>query len=229
MHTIFINKDIYIIDKMETLCLKSGNSFLTILKVSDIHFPSVKRTLYVSTMKFTDSYFNQRTYSDVASLFEFLNKERRDDDDHEILLADFGCQNWNVLNRDWRFTSGDFNCVSYIDKRGCVNRHGILFNTNLKCTINIEQIFDIRIDCELLQRLQFENPSNKVGSIQLGTDTEKICMSIKYRDIVNFTKSKILPDKHNLHIEDYIEYTAKKDHKFTRIETILNELLEKLK
>lgn len=225
-HTILLNKDVYIVDEMRTYRQNGGNrTYVTKILVSDIYFPNIKRTFYVATLKFEDSYFCQATYSDVASLFDFLHKEVTTEAPHPILIADFACQNWNNLNRDWNFSSGNFRVVTHVDDRGCCARHGFLFNTKLKGVVLIEQILDINIESELLVRLVLENHEDKTGSIKLGTETEKTTMSIKYRDCVNYTHSKITPDKHNLSVYSFEEYKHKNSFKIVPIEDIINNII----
>jgi hypothetical protein len=74
-----------------------------------------------------------------------------------------------------------------------------------------------------------ENTEDKTGSIKLGLQTEKTTMSIKYRDCVNYIHSKITPDKHNLNISDFIEYTHKNTFKIVPIEDIINNIIAKQK
>jgi hypothetical protein len=227
-HTILLNKNVYIIDDMQTLRQDTtGGAYLTKIKVSDIYFANIQRTFYIATLKFNDSYFNQSTYSDVASVFDFLHKESMDA--HPILVADFATQNWNDLNRDWRFSSGEFRIVTHVDDRGCVGRHGFLFNTKLNGVIHVEHIFDINIESELLSRLVLKNHEEKSGSIKLGLDTEKTTMSTKYRDCVNYIHSKITPDKHNISISNFIEYVHKNTFKIVPVEDILNKIITKQK
>lgn len=223
-HTILINKDTYIVDELLTYhqeCQKG--TYLTKIRVSDIYFPNIQRTLYITTMNFKESYFDQSTYSSVASFFEFLHKEPPEP--FPIIIADFACQNWNYLNRDWKFSSGQFNIPTYVDDRGCVARNGFIFN-NLKGTIHVEQILDVNIESELMFRLTVQNCEDKTMSIQLAPDTEKTAMSIKYRDTVNFVKSKLIPDKHNIVITEFIEYTYKPTFKIVPIEDIINTIIK---
>lgn len=227
-HTILLNKDVYVVDEMLTYRIDNDSgAYLTKIRVSDVYFPNIQRTLWVATLKFNDSYFNQATYSCVASVFDFLHKESTDV--HPIIIADFASQNWNNLNRDWRFSSGEFRITTHVDDRGCVGRHGFLFNTKLKGIVNVEQILDINIESELLVRLVLENNEDKVGSIKLGTQTEKTTMSIKYRDCVNYIHSKITPDKHSINISEFIGYTHKNTFKIVPIEDIINSIIAKQK
>lgn len=223
-HTILLNKDVYIVDEFQTLRQESeGSTYITKIRVSDIYFPNIQRTFYIATLKFSESYFSQSTYSDVASFFEFLHKETASP--HPIIVADFATQNWNSLNRDWRYSSGEFSVPTYVHERGCVARHGFLFNTKLKGVIYTEQILDINIESELLMRLVLENHEDKSGSIKLASNTEKTAMSIKYRDSVNFVHSKLTPDKHNLIISNFVEYKHKHTTKIVPIEDILNSII----
>lgn len=225
-HTILINKNIYIVDELQTF-YQSGDerAYLTKITVADVYFPHIKRAFYVATLKYDDSYYSESTFSAVASIFDFLHKEPNDI--CSILIADFASQNWNFLNRDWKFSSGEFRIPTYVDDRGCVTRHGFLFNESLKGVLSVEQILDINIDSELLIRLSLEINDHKGGSIDLGTETEKITMSIKYRDCVNFVHSKIIPDKHRIVISDFVEYKHKNSIKIIPIEDVLNSILTK--
>lgn len=220
-HTILLNKNVYNIDDLTTY--KNENSYLTSLRISDIHFPHITRSVYVGTIKFKDSYFDDVTYSEVASMFEFVHKDVNNSA-HPIIIADFACQNWNYLNRDWQYSTGKFNCITHVDDRGCVSRHGFLFGSALKCAFAVDQVTDINIDSPLIVRLEIQNYNNKCGSLSLDTNTEKMNMSQKYRDLVNFTKSKTIADKQNIVLREYSEFKPKRQYKFVTLETLVNRL-----
>lgn len=221
-HTILINKDVYIVDEFKTYKEDNDDVYVTKIKVADIYFPNIQRTFYIATIKFKNSYFDEHTYSKVASFFEFLHKEPIEP--HPIIVADFATQNWNSINRDWRHSTGNFRIPTYVDERGCVARNGFMYNTNLNGTLHVEHITDINIDCELITRLVLENHEHKIGSIKLGAGTEKQALSIKYRDTVNFVHSKNTIDKHSLILSNFHEYQHKHSYKLTPIEDIINSL-----
>jgi hypothetical protein len=222
-HTILINKNIYIIEDIKSF-KSCTDSYITKVFVSDIHFPSIVRTFYVTTVKRDkEDYFSQEAYSNVASVFEFLHLEDDVEQLNPIVIADFATQNWNVLNRDWKHSTGQYQIPTYVDECGVVARHGFLLRSKIKATFQVEAIFNVNIDCEVLNRIEIEN--SNIGEMSLSKETEKFGMSTKYRDTTNYTTSKIFPDKRELKLVEFIQYKNEIHTKTVPLEDIINGLL----
>lgn len=225
LHTIAINKDIYIVDDIVTLKTNNASAYITKISVSDINFPSITRVFYVVTLKArNDNYFDIHTYSDVASVFNFLHLES---EPNSIVIADFASQNWNSLNRDWKYSTGIFNIPTYVDQQGAVARHGFLFNNNILAKFSIDTVFNVNINSELLNRIQIENSHSP--SLNITTDTEKYATSTRFRDTHNFTLTKAIPDKRELQIVDFKLYDNVYHIKSIDIEDIINSIIQQKK
>jgi hypothetical protein len=183
-HYVFINKMNYIVTDQQTL----GCDGLTIsqLHCVDVNFQQRQLTIFVVTIDFYETYFNNVTYSLVLNCFRYILSQLTQP---FIIIGNFGCQNWDdirkfVVSNTQCVSSGKFNLCTYKTSTDIAAPHGVIVSKSVKCNIKVlvEYVQPSIISNELIFLAKL-TPSDNVSELSLTDCTVKLTNALTSIDI----------------------------------------------
>lgn len=224
-HHIFINKRFYLAAKQTLFVI--GCATVTKVICVNVNFEHIQFAVYVVTLKFNDTYFNNKTYTDALNVMKFIAADSFDMP--FVVLGNFECQNWDYLRTNVlpnTHSSGMYDILTRQCGPEISTPHGVIASKkmNLSMQVGIDYIDALAVKNGFAMIIQFIH--DYTSNFKLATDTINMVSNIKTScSDQNFMLVKKVPNLNDIDKEYKVEHVQSKHIQNITTDSILQYLL----